>query len=77
MKGTLYVALVVAWMMQWGCSPEFWGGAATGALGAGAGYEYNAKRQMDKLEDDYKSGRIGHEEYLERKRQIERGSIIY
>jgi hypothetical protein len=77
MKTQLYVVLLVAGMMQWGCSPEFWGGAATGALGAGAGYEYNAKRQMDKLEDDYKSGRIGRDEYQERKRQIESGSIIY
>jgi hypothetical protein len=33
-----------------GC--EFAAGAATGALATGAGYEYNSKRQMDRLEDD-------------------------
>lgn len=74
---SLYVVLMLAGMMQWGCSPEFWGGTAVGALGTGAGYEYNAKRQMDRLEDDFKSGRIGREEYQDRKRQIERGSLIY
>ena len=58
-----------------GC--EFLGGAATGALATGAGYEYNAKRQMDKLEDDYQHDRISRREYEERKKQIESGSIIY
>lgn len=74
---SLYVVLMLAGLVQWGCSPAFWGGTATGALATGAGYEYNAKRQMDKLEDDRKSGRIGREEYEDKKRQIERGSIIY
>jgi hypothetical protein len=73
----LAVALVLASLPQWGCSPEFWGGTAVGALGAGAGFEYNNKRQMDKLEDDYKSGSINREEYEDRKRQIEKGSLIY
>ena len=58
MKKTLYLLLTVAGLVQWGCSPSFWGGAAVGALGTGGGYEYNAKRQMDKLEDDRRSGRI-------------------
>jgi hypothetical protein len=52
-------------------------GAAVGALGTGGGYEHNAKRQMDKLEDDRRSGRISRDEYQDRKRQIEKGSIIY
>jgi hypothetical protein len=73
----LVMVLLLASLAQWGCSPQFWGGAAAGVLGAGGGYEYNANRQMDKLEDDFKSGRIGREEYESRKRQIEKGSIIY
>lgn len=77
MKKTFYVLLTLATFAQWGCSPAFWGGTAVGALGTGAGYEYNAKRQMDQLEDDRKAGRISSEEYQDRKRQIERGSIIY
>lgn len=58
-----------------GC--QFVAGAATGALATGAGYEINAKRQMDRLEDDYRSERINRREYDRRKDQIERGSIIY
>jgi hypothetical protein len=58
-----------------GC--EFAAGAATGALATGAGYEINSKRQMDRLEDDYRRERISRREYERRKEQIERGSIIY
>jgi hypothetical protein len=71
----LLMVVMLAGMTQWGC--EFLGGAAVGALGAGAGYEYNAKRQMDQLEDDFKNERISRSEYEERKRQIESGSLIY
>jgi hypothetical protein len=58
-----------------GC--QFMAGAATGALATGAGYEINAKRQMDRLEDDYRHERISRREYEQRKSQIEKGSIIY
>ena len=58
-----------------GC--EFVAGAATGALATGAGYEINAKRQMDRLDDDYRRERISRREYQRRREQIERGSIIY
>ncbi|HUD00340.1 MAG TPA: hypothetical protein VMR88_17745 [Candidatus Polarisedimenticolaceae bacterium] len=77
MKNAIYALLFTAALSQAGCSPEFWGGTALGALGAGGGYEYQNKRQMDKLEDDFRAGRIGREEYQDRKSQIERGSLIY
>jgi hypothetical protein len=71
-----YIGLTVLLALaQAGCA--FMGGAATGALATGAGYEINAKRQMDKLEDDYKNERISRQEYERRKAQIEKGSIIY
>lgn len=71
-----YLTLLVFLSLgQWGCA--FLGGAATGALATGAGYEINAKRQMDKLEDDYKNERISRRQYEERKKQIEAGSVIY
>jgi hypothetical protein len=76
-KKMVYAMLLLGGLTSWGCSPEFWGGAAVGALGAGGGYEYSAKRQMDKLEDERRSGRISRDEYQDRKRQIEKGSIIY
>jgi hypothetical protein len=71
-----YLALALALALaQGGCA--FLGGAATGALATSAGYEINSKRQMDRLEDDYKNERISRQEYLKRKEQIEKGSIIY
>ena len=71
-----YFAFVLfASLTQWGC--EFLGGAAVGGLATGAGYEINANRQMDRLEDDYRRERISRREYEQRKSQIERGSIIY
>ena len=74
MKKFVLLVMLVA-LTQAGC--QFVGGAATGALATGAGYEIQAKRQMDSLEDDFKSRRISREEYENRKRQIESGSIIY
>ena len=71
-----YILLVLlASVTQWGC--EFLGGAAVGGLATGAGYEYNAKRQMDRLDEDLRNERISRREYEERRQQIERGSIIY
>jgi hypothetical protein len=59
-----------------GCS-KFAGGLAGGAAGAGAGYEYNAHRQIEKLDEDLKAGRIDQKEYDIRKDQIDRGSLVY
>lgn len=77
MKNIEFAIFLAGSLSQMGCSPAFWGGAAVGALGTGGGYEYNSKRQMDKLDDDRKAGRISREEYEDRKKQIEKGSIIY
>jgi hypothetical protein len=75
MRKYLPAILVIASLSQWGC--EFLGGAAVGGLATGAGYAINSKRQMDRLEDDYRQERISRGEYEKRKSQIEKGSIIY
>lgn len=72
-KYILFVMLIS--FTQWGC--EFIGGAAVGGLATGAGYEINARRQMDRLEEDYRNERISRQEYESRKSQIESGSIFY
>ena len=69
------ILLLLGNLVLTGC--EFAAGAATGVLATGAGYEINAKRQMDRLEDDYRRERISQREYERRKDQLERGSIIY
>ena len=75
MKKYLWLVLIAGAASQWGC--EFLGGAAVGGLATGAGYEINANRQLDRLEDDFRRGRMSRDDYNDRKRQIERGSIIY
>ena len=72
-------ALVILLMMLTtglGCT-RFLGGAAVGAAGAGAAYEYQNHRQMERLEEDFKAGRISKQEYLRRKEEISKGSLIY
>lgn len=76
------VMLAVAMLLSvavLGCGSR-WGSAGLGAVGgaaAGAGaYEYNTQRQLDKLEEDYKAGRIDKREYDIRRDQIKRGSVI-
>lgn len=70
----LMVILSVALLS--GCSGAFWGGAGAGALGAGAGYEIQAERQMRKLDEDLKNGKITQHDYDIRKDQIQSGSLI-
>ena len=75
MRNLMLVLMITMGLSQWGC--EFIGGAAVGAGATGAGYEIQAYRQMQKLEEDYKAEKISRAEYESRKKQIESGSIIY
>ena len=73
---SLVVFLLLASLTMVGCSGKFWGGSAVGAVGAGAGYEYNMNQQMKKIDDDLKAGKITQEEYNIRKDQIQRDSLL-
>ena len=75
MKRYYLAAVICMSLCHSGCA--FLGGAAVGSLATGAGYEVNNKRQMDRLEDDYKHERISRRDYEARKKQIEAGSVIY
>ena len=75
MKKLMLVLVLITGLGQSGCA--FLGGAAVGAGAAGAGYEIQAYRQMQKLEEDYKAEKISRAEYESRKKQIEAGSILY
>lgn len=75
MKRLTIVTLILGFSAI-GCSGQFWGGTATGALGTGSGYEYNLNRQMKRVEDDYKAGKINEQEYNIRKDQIQRDSLL-
>ena len=75
MKKLMLLLVMLVGFGQSGCA--FMGGAAVGAGATGAGYEYQAHRQMQQLEEDYKNRKISREEYEDRKKQIEKGSLIY
>jgi hypothetical protein len=75
MRKSMLLLVLLIGLGQSGCA--FLGGAALGAAGTGAAYEYSAHSQMNKLEDDYKHERISRREYEGRKAQIEKGSILY
>jgi uncharacterized membrane protein len=56
---------------------RFLGGAAVGAAGTGSAHGYQSKQALERLEEQHERGQISPEEYLRRKREIERGSIVY
>jgi len=75
MRKLILLIVLLIGVSQSGCA--FLGGAAIGALGTGAGYEINAHSKMNDLDADYKAERISRSEYLARKSQLEKGSIVY
>jgi len=76
---TTWLAIVLATTLvcSTGCSRSFVGGAAVGAGGAGAAYEYQNKQAIEKLDADLKAGRINQDEYLRRKKEIQDRSLVY
>jgi hypothetical protein len=50
---------------------------AAGAGAAAAGYEYKNKQSLDRLDRDYKAGKISEREYFRMKQEIENGSLVY
>jgi hypothetical protein len=53
------------------------GGAVVGGAAVGGAYEYQNKRALDALEDEYRQGRLTEAEYERRKEEISRRSLIY
>lgn len=77
MKKISMMSLLAVGLLFTGCSGAFWGGTAAGAGGAAGGYELRAREEMNRVEEDYKSGKIDQKEYEVRKDQIRRGSLVY
>ncbi|MFA5515015.1 MAG: SHOCT domain-containing protein [Desulfuromonadales bacterium] len=71
----LFFGLLVGILGLSGCSRSFYGGAAVGAAGAGAAYEYQAHKAIEELDEDYKAGEITREEYERRKKEIQERSL--
>ena len=51
-------------------------GGAVGAGAAGGGYELHLNSQKNRVEEDFKAGRIDKREYEIRKDQIARDSLL-
>jgi hypothetical protein len=79
MRRLVLLLMLLAMIMVSGCGGKA-GSAGIGAVGGAAvgagGYEYHLKRQMDRVEKDFKEGRTDQREYEIRKDQIERDSLI-
>lgn len=71
----VFSLVIAASLSSAGCSKSFYGGAAVGAAGAGAAYEYQAHRAIEEVEKDYKDGKISKEEYERRKEEIRNRSL--
>ena len=77
MKKSLIVLSILVGVVFSGCSGAFWGGTGAGVAATGAGYELRAREEMNRIEADYKSGKIDQKEYEIRKDQVRRGSLAY
>jgi len=77
MKRIFIMAMILPLLLAIGCSRGAIGGAAVGAGAAGAAYEYQNKMALENLEDDWTTGRISKDEYLRRKKEIEKRSLVY
>ncbi|MFZ7111848.1 MAG: hypothetical protein ACOWYE_09210 [Desulfatiglandales bacterium] len=79
MKRWLAILVCVGFLALSGCGSN-WGSAGLGAIGGAAagagGYEYHLKKQTERVEQDYKAGRIDQREYEIRKDQIKRDSFM-
>ncbi|MDR4506151.1 MAG: hypothetical protein MRK01_15370 [Candidatus Scalindua sp.] len=71
--------IILAFFVASGCESKM-GTAGLGAIGGAAagagGYEYHLQRQMDRIEEDFKDGKIDDKEFGIRKDQIKRDSLI-
>ena len=77
MKRYFMLLMILPLFLAIGCSRGAIGGAAVGAGAAGAAYEYQNKQALEDLENDWKAGRISKEEYLRRKEDIKKRSLVY
>lgn len=79
MKIVIFWAMLFAAAMLTGCESD-WGTAGLGAAGGAAagvgGYEYKANKELDRIEEEYKAGRMDQREYEIRKDQIQRMSLL-
>ncbi|MEM8949241.1 MAG: hypothetical protein AAGA21_14675 [Pseudomonadota bacterium] len=79
MKITAPIIVILAGLGLAGCESSTGSailGGVAGAAAGGGGYELHLKKQRDRVEDDYRDGRIDKAEYDIRIDQINRDSLL-
>lgn len=77
MKGIIFLTMILPLLFLTSCGRGTVGGAAVGAGAAGAAYEYQNKKALEDLDEDFRAGRISREEYERRKDEIKGKSLVY
>ena len=80
MKNLIITAmLLLPLALSAGCSTKT-GSATAGALGGaaagGGAYEYRLHQELQRIEDDYKAGKMDQKEYQARKDEIQRMQVL-
>ncbi|OGW35050.1 MAG: hypothetical protein A2010_18235 [Nitrospirae bacterium GWD2_57_9] len=79
MKKAIAMLLLLIPLAMPGCATRTGsavGGAIGGAAAGGGSYEYRIRQELQRLEDDYKAGRMDQKEYEIRKDEIQRLQLI-
>ena len=79
MKNLMIMLVLLSSISLVGCSSKggnFLVGTAGGGLGAAAGYEYNARQELDRIKSELNKGNMTQEEHDIRKDQIEKMSVL-
>ncbi len=79
MKKCTIIITIALLMMVVGCGGNWTSaglGAAGGAVAGAGGYEYHLNKERQRVENDYREGRIDKKEYDIRIDQINRDSIL-
>lgn len=77
MKVYIFLAMILPVLFLSGCGRGTVGGVAVGAGAAGAAYEYQNKKALEDLDEDFRAGRISRQEYERRKDEIKGKSLVY
>jgi hypothetical protein len=79
MKMTAPILVLIAGLGLAGCESNAGSailGGVAGAAAGGGGYEFHLKKQRDRVEADFRDGKIDRDEYDIRIDQIDRDSLL-
>lgn len=75
--GAVIAAVLVGATLTTACTQRHVAGGLLGGAAVGGAYEYQNKRALDRLEHQWRSGRISDSEYHRRREEIDDRSLFY